>query len=122
MTLEDLQAHVWRRLGVRKFLAGRDNVNDMVTLAVANWDDELLNACIDDEQRDVVCEHIVTNIKRGHQAVSGHEPQEYGFIWVLLLQALASLVVQLVLRWWLQSATNRVLLIGWRNELTSVQP
>jgi hypothetical protein len=118
VTLQDLQAHVWRRLGMRKFLVGRETCNDFVQLAVENWAGEFLWHAQDDDERRIVSGVIVNDIKRAHQVISGREAAEYGMVWALVLQAVASAVVQLILKWWLDRRANRVLLAVWKQEAT----
>lgn len=119
MTLSETQDYAWRRLGVRKHLVGRAVVNDMVELAIENWPGELLNHCQTDDDRRMVCDVIIDNMRRSHQVVSGRDPAEYGFIWAFILQAVASAVVQVILRWWLERRANRVLLLALKAELTA---
>lgn len=118
MTIGDLQLWVWRHLGLRRHLVGRQVVDDFVELAILHWEPETLNHCVDDTQRAIVCENVLRSVKRGYQVVSGKDPQEYGIFWAIVLQAVASLVVQLVLRWWLESRMNRVRALVWQTELT----
>jgi hypothetical protein len=40
-----------------------------------------------------------------------------GVILTLVLSALLSEIVKAVLRWWLQSARNRALMLGWQTEM-----
>jgi hypothetical protein len=49
---------------------------------------------------------------------SGKEPQEYGFIWTFLLQMLAGAVIQILLNWWQERASNRVWMVTMKAELT----
>lgn len=118
MTLGDLKDTVWRRLPLRKVLLGREAVDDLVELTVHNWEPEVLNHCTTDEQRLVVAGNILRSVKRGYQAISGKEVAEYSFIfWPILLQAIASLVVQLIMRWWLETRMNRIRMAVWRTEM-----
>jgi len=117
MTPADLKLWVWRHLGLRRHLVGRQVVDDFTELAIQNWEPENLNHCRDDEQRSIVCESLLRSVKRGYQVVSGKEAHEYGIFWAIVLQAVASLVVQLVLRWWLESRMNRVRMLIWQQEL-----
>lgn len=117
MTPADLKLWVWRHLGLRRHLVGRAVVDDFVELTIQSWEPENLNHCRDDEQRAFVCENVLRSVKRGYQVVSDRDPQEYGLFWTLVLQAVASLVVQLILRWWLESRMNRVRMLVWQQEL-----
>ena len=47
---------------------------------------------------------------------SGYGEREYGMIWTLLLSAVASAVIQVVLKWWLERRSNRVMLMIWQQE------
>lgn len=118
MTLGDLKDTIWRQLPLRKILLGREAVDDLVELTVHNWESEVLNHCTTDDQRRVVAGNILRSVKRGYQAISGKEVEEYSFIfWPILLQAIASLVVQLIMRWWLESRMNRVRMVVWKTEM-----
>lgn len=118
MTVADLKLWVWRQVGIRRHLVGRKMIDDLTELAVQHWEPGYLNACVNDEQRAVVLEDVLKSVKRGHQVVSDKEPQEYGFFWAMVLQAVASIVVQLILRWWMESRMNRVRMLIWQQELT----
>lgn len=119
MTLAETKDYVWRRLGVRKFLVGRAVADDMVELAIENWAGSFLNYCVNDNDRALVAQVMVDNMRRGHQVMSGKEPREYGMLWAFLLQSIASAVVQILLRWWLERRANRVLLLAMKAELTT---
>ena len=120
MTLADLQEQCWASLPpLRKRIVGRETVNDFVTLAVENWEGEYLNACQDNQQRGVYTHALLGHMKRLHQAASPYEAQEYGFIWAFLLQAVASAVIQYIVKWGLDRRANRVLLAGWKAEMTA---
>ena len=91
---------------------------NLVQLSVENWETEYLNHAKDEEARQAVCLSMLASVKRGHQLASGKEPQEYGFIWTFLLQMLASAVIQIILNWWKERASHRVLLVTMKAELT----
>lgn len=118
MNLDQLKAHVWRRLPLGKFMVGRQTADDLVQLTVENWEAEYLNHAQDDAARQAVCLSMLASVKRGHQLASGKEPQEYGFIWMFLLQMLASAVIEILLKWWLERASNRVWMVTMKAELT----
>jgi len=118
MTVADLKLWVWRHLGLRRHLVGRKVVDDFVELAILHWEPEPLSHCRDDQQRAIVCDSVLRSVKRGYQVVSDRDPQEYGIFWAIVLQAVAALVVQLILRWWLESRMNRVRALVWQTELT----
>lgn len=118
MTVADLKLWVWRNVGIRRHLVGRQTIDDFTELAVQHWECEAFTHAVDPEQRAVVTEQVLKSMKRGYQVVSGKEVEEYGFFWALVLQAVASIVVQLILEWWLNSRMNRVRMLVWQQELT----
>lgn len=118
MTVSDLKLWVWRNVGVRRHLVGRQVIDDFTELSVQHWETDTLSHCNDFQQQQVVLEQVLKSVKRGYQVVSGKEPEEYGFFWALVLQAVASIVVQLILKWWLESRMNRARMIVWKQELT----
>lgn len=119
MTFADLQSECWAALPpIRKRLAGRKAVDEFVQLAVENWAGEYLGACQDNQQRDVYVNALLGHVKRGHQMMSGKEPQEYGFIWMILLQAVAVAAIEWLVKWWLDRRANRALMTVWQHELT----
>lgn len=118
MTLDELRVYVWRRAPLGKFMVGRETIDDLVQLTIENWEPEYLNACEDDAARQAVCASMLASVKRGHQLASGKEPQEYGFFWAFVLQMLASAVIQIILRYWQERASNRVWIVTMKAELT----
>lgn len=118
MNLDQLQAYVWRRLPLGKFMVGKQTADDLVQLTVENWEAEYLNYAQDESAREAVCLSMLASVKRGHQLASGKDPQEYGFVWAFLLQMLASSVIQILLNWWQERASNRVWLVTMKSELT----
>ena len=118
MTVADLQEHVWRRLGVRRLVVGRQTVDDLVELSVEEWPCEILSHARDDEQRQIVLISTLASVKRAYQVVSGKDVEEYGFFWAFLLQAVAAAVVQIILKWWLERNANRTLIRCWQADRT----
>lgn len=117
-SLKEIQGHVWRRLGVHKLIAGRGRVNELVEIAVANWDHEALKNAKDKKELAIVAEGMVIGIKRTDQMLGNYDSrQEYGFIWAILLQALVGAIVQILIKWWLESSQNRVVLWAAKQEL-----
>ena len=118
MKLSGLQDHVWRRMPLRKHIVGRQAVDDITALIVENWQGEYMGEAADDAERAVVAKAIADAVKRSHQWQSGKDANEYGFFWTLILQAVVSAAIQLILKWWLERRTNRLLMTCWQHELT----
>lgn len=118
MNLPELQQYVWKRCPLGKHVIGRGTLDDLVQLTVENWQGQYLNYAATAEQKAIVCAAIEASVKRGHQVVSGKEPKEYGFIWAFVLQIMVSAIIDILLRWWLERASNRVFLLTMQAELT----
>jgi hypothetical protein len=118
MSLDDLDEHVWKRLPMRKYMAGRATVRDLTRLAVENWEGEYLGHANSEEGRDIVAMSIASRVKRAHQWQSGREAQEYGVFWTLVLGAVVNAIVQVLIRWWMERSSHRVMMAGWQQELT----
>ena len=118
MTLQDLQRTVWRSLPLRKVIAGRSTVDDLVQLAVESWPCDLMNHAADDAEREVVAMEIERSVKRMHHACTNVDAVSYGILWTFLLQALVSLIVQRLVAWWMENRANRAFLVVMKYELT----
>jgi hypothetical protein len=118
MNLDDLEEHVWRRLPMRKYMAGRTVVRDLTLLAVENWEGEYLGHATSEEGRDIVGMSITARVKRAHQLASGKDVPEYGVLWTLLLSAVVGQIVRLLIEWWMERSSHRVMMAGWQQEMT----
>lgn len=118
MQIDDLRQLVWSQLPVRKLVVGRKRVNNWVDLAVENWEPSQFAAAPEGYQRDLVIESVVASIRRMDEVMSDEEPKQYGFIWLLLLSGLVSLVVQIILKWWFQGEANQEAMAAWKKEMT----
>ena len=116
MSLDGLQHRVWRHLGLRKHLVGRDEVDLLVRLTVENWQGSYYAAAKDDQELQIVAEGTLVAVKRMHQVLGKYRDGEYGMIWTLLLSAVASAIIQIVLKWWLERRSHRVMLLVWQQE------
>lgn len=116
MTPADLKEHVWRKLGPRKWLVGRSQVDLLTQLAVENWRSDYMQAADSDLERQIVAQAMLADMKRMHQAVGGYGDREYGMIWMFLLSAVASAILQVLLKWWMDRRANRVMLMVWQQE------
>jgi hypothetical protein len=111
MSLEDLDAYVWSQLSPRRYAAGRPLVARLTRRVLRKFP-HLVISQTKPESYDVVMHEIARSIERS-------ERQNYGMgiILTLVLSALVSEIVKAVLRWWMQSASNRALMLGWQTEM-----
>lgn len=116
MTIDDLVAECWADLPpIRKRLAGRDAVRQIVVDAVQEWSGDYLMACQDNAQRNV---YVADLTKRLEQRCT--MTQEYTFVLMtILLTALISAVVQWLVKWWLDNHFNREAMAQMQREMAA---
>jgi hypothetical protein len=113
--MTDLQKYVWRRLGLRKHFVGKDRVYELVEDAVLQFDCDAVANAKGLKDLDIAAQNMTETITR---TFDQQEAEEYGFIWVILLQALAGTIVQILIRWWLESSENRSTMEAIRREMS----
>jgi hypothetical protein len=111
MSLEDLNAHVWGRLSARKHLAGRALVARLTHRVVRKFPHCTMSQTRPNEYGKVMDE-IARSIER-----SERQNVQMGIILTLVLCVLIQEIVKAVLAWWLKSASNRAILLGWQTEM-----
>ena len=110
MTHSEMRDYVYARLPLRKHLVPRERIDELVDQAIANWPCEVLTQCRGDDDYAEVVQANVGSLRRRIRA------NDYRFLWTILLSALASAVIELILKWWLERRANRVLMLVWRQK------
>lgn len=113
MTFDDLTNECWAALPpIRKRIAGKDAVRQMLEDAVAEWDSEAITACQGPADLEAYGDALVRRVQARRVG------QEYGFVLMsILLTAVLVAVVQWLVKWWLDRNFNRVMLAGWQREM-----
>jgi hypothetical protein len=111
MSLEDLDAYVWQQLSARRHMAGKALVSRLAHRVVRKWPHVAMSQTRP-EQYAVVTDEIARSIER-----SERQNYKMGIILTLVLGVLIQEIVKAVLRWWLESASNRIQLLGWQTEM-----
>ena len=120
MTLDELKADAWDALPpIRKRLAGRLVCDELVTEAVRNWSSDYVAACHDNVQRADYARQLLGQVRQSHELRAGMTQPEYGFIWMFLLMAVASSVIQWLVKRWLDRHVTREQMDAWQRELAS---
>lgn len=111
MSLEDLDAYVWSQMSVKKYAAGKPLVARLTRRVVRKFPHVVMSQTRP-ASYGVVQDEICRSIERS-------ERQNYrmGIILSLVLGALIQEIVKAIFRWWLASASNRALLLGWQTEM-----
>ena len=114
-TLEQLQEFVWAELPIRKNLAGREAVFDAVSAAVHEWPDESLSAARagSEEEMEAMLQ-LSRSVKRHMALVYGDK--KFGSVWIVALQILLPLIVDLILKWWRRRKEHRARIRVWRRK------
>ena len=112
MSLEDLDAFVWSELSPRRFVAGRALVNRLTRRAIQKWPDAVMLDWASGDGQQVVMGELAKSIER-----SERQNYQMGVILTLILGVLIQEIVKALLKWWLKSASNRVILVGWQAEM-----
>lgn len=110
MSVEDLEAYVWSDLPAMKYLAGRRLVARLTRRCAKRFPGPVIAEASPEGQARVMQEI--------HRAVERTERANYrmGIVLTLILSALLSEIIKAILAWWLKSASNRTLLLGWQQE------
>jgi len=120
MTLAELKNEAWKALPpIRKRLAGRVVCDELVTEAVRNWSSDYIASCHDEMHRRDYARLLLNQVRVSHEPRSGINQQEYGFIWVFLLMAVASAVIQWLVKRWLDRHFDAGQMQAWQQELAS---
>lgn len=116
-TLPQFQDYIWSQIPERqRERAGREMVNDLVAVAVQEWPDELLSqANPGDEVEAAALGQLQKNIDR-HMELTYGSKQDYGMVWIILLQILGPIVIKLILEWWRKRKENRGRIRIWRRK------
>jgi hypothetical protein len=98
----DIYQYVWRGAPLGKYLVGRRKVDQLTEMAIGAWEDP--------PNKD----RLVASVNRIHEATEG---ETHGTVWVILLQFLASAIIQLLIEWWFKSQQHRLRLLVMQQEV-----
>ena len=111
MSIDELGDHVWGELSPRRHAAGRGIVARLVRRVVLEFPKPSL-ANASPSTIDFVMHEMSRSIAADERKNCG-----MGIILSLLLGALIQEIVKAVFRWWMQSASNQALVLGWQTEM-----
>ena len=107
--IDTLARHVYRRMPVRAALVGRSQVAQIVRTVVQEWPAEQLLVSRQGSEGEA------TALAEMEERIRGR--QEYGSVLLtLLLSAVLSTVIRLVLEWWWERGSHRMMMAAWRRE------
>lgn len=119
MTQQELRDRLWSELPVlRRNLLGREKVDDLITIAIEQCPLEYFqHISHGSNEQEVVAAAWGQNVKRGYGLLYG-EDAKFGPLFWILITPLIQYLLKRLLDWWFESRANRVLLAGWKKELT----
>ena len=113
MSYQELQAHIWSQLSLRKRLAGRAACDRILRRAVRVLPTGMMSRANEPEQ-DHLMQHVAADIVRNEQ----HNSVTVGSILLtIILSALVSEIVKLLLAWWRARSDNQLLLRDYQLEM-----
>jgi len=112
MSIEDLEAHVWSRLSLRKHAAGRDTVGRLVRRIVRRWPSVLMRDSAMSGNQAIVMEGMRLSVERGERS-----NVTMGIFLTIILSALISEVIKIILAWWRSSASKQQLLAQYQYDM-----
>ncbi len=112
---EDLCDYVQRQLPLRAKLLGKQRLDAVTMSAIRHWPaEQLLAGCSSEDGGEAVGRTAIAVFGECRSA----DPKRYGSVVLsMLLMWLASAVVQMLLKWWLERSSNRVKMTAWQQEL-----
>ena len=114
-TIADLKQHLFKKLPpLRRYAIGRRVLDDITEVTIAEFPAEILAACQHDEDRGIVIREMVSTAKRHYCLAYGEDRNNVGFVWTFIVAQLALILIQEIVKWWLEDRRNRYLLDCWQ--------
>ena len=116
MTQHELRDEIWESIpAVRRLIVGRERIDDIVTMAIENAPLEQIMASGNDQS--VVLAFWEADVKRCYCLICGDEVT-FGPLFWILIGPIVQICLKKLLEWWFESHSHRVMLAGWKKELT----
>lgn len=103
---------------LRRRILGRERVNDIITMAIENAPIEYINhVVVEGDGQEVLLKSWEADVKRCYCLICGDEVT-FGPLFWILIGPIVQLLLKKLLEWWFESSSHRVLLAGWKKEMT----
>lgn len=114
-TLPQFQDYVWEQLPFQRGMLGKEVVQDVLSVAVQEWPDELLSQCAANSPEEMrVLEELKSSVKRHLQLTYG--PDKFGSLWLVALQILLPIIIDQMVKWWRRRKEHRGRIRIWRRK------
>lgn len=117
-TLPMMQEYIWECLPMRKYMAGREAVFDTVMVLVQEWPDDMLAHTKSGDTGEVIAKGELEKSVRRHLTLTYGE-KKFGTLWIVALQILLPIIIDLLLDWWRRRKDHRGWLRMWRRRWVS---
>lgn len=114
-TLEQFQQYIWDSLPPRKHMLGKEVVFDVVAIVVQEWPDEVLSATKSGDTGEIVAATELAKTVKRHLSLTYGE-QKFGTFWIIALQILLPVLIDLVMKWWRRRKDHQGRLRIWRRK------
>jgi hypothetical protein len=119
MTQQELRNEIWDSLPpVRRRVVGRERVDDLITMSIENYPIHLCQHIQSESpEGEVVLAVWSQSVKRGYCLIYG-EDKTFGPLFWILIGPIVQIILKKLLDYWFSSGAGRVLLSGWKRDLT----
>jgi hypothetical protein len=118
-TQEELREELWQAVPpLRRMIVGRERIDDIITMAIENAPLEYIHLVGQPgEEQNVVLKTWEADVKRCYCLVCGDEVT-FGPLFWILIGPIVQLILKKLLEWWFDSHSHRLLMAGWKKEMT----
>lgn len=117
--MKSFQESLWKDLPViRRSLAGRERVNDLIAVAIEQAPVDLLrHVAGNTTSQGIVMAAWGQNVKRGYCLMrESTDEKQFGPIFWIVIGPLLQILLQKIIDWYFRSPGNMALLKRWRND------
>jgi hypothetical protein len=121
MNIQELCDKVWEELPpLRRWLVGKGRIDSLVKLAVEQCPIEMLSHVQGrPDSQSVVLFAWKSAVKRRYCIQYEDDGAQFGPLFWIILSPILQYIVTRLLEWWLEANSHKLLIAGWRRELTA---
>lgn len=118
-TQEELREQLWRSVPpVRRLIVGRERIDDIISMAIESAPLEYMqHAGKSGDGPEVLLKAWEADVKRCYCLICGDEVT-FGPLFWILIGPIVQLILKKLLDWWFESNSHRLLIAGWKREMT----
>ena len=119
VTQDQLRDKLWLSVPpVRRLIIGRERIDDIITMSIENAPLDYIHLVQGEGvEQDVLLKAWEADVKRCYCAICGDEVT-FGPLFWILIGPIVQLLLKKLLEWWFESHSHRVLMAGWKQEMT----